>query len=166
MIRFLCLLAASGVMLASTPANASDWWFINVGGSNPRIVEFADRESLIRLPNGRVRAWTMSIRERATTSGQIRSLTMSEYDCERRESALVEIARYRENGEPMPVLRYPAREREFQAELPDSIGEGILNFACGRPGRVPFSLNDFEPVNGVAITPEMFARDLFRPNPR
>jgi TPR repeat protein len=139
--------AAAVVTLASVPAGASEWWYVNSG---PGRVVFIDAQSIERHKDV-ASYWAMYV----IRPGEPEVMTKSHrrVRCDKRRVETLEVLRFDEQGRKMGDGT--SRSMPMQVVPPDSLGDAELRFACGDEGhRVA---NDLFPL---AIDEVAFAEAL------
>ncbi|WP_158266349.1 S1C family serine protease [Allosphingosinicella deserti] len=121
------LLAASSV-----PADAAEWWWIGLNGAAPsRVVTYVDRETIARGKGDRVDIWALAIGEAALPNGQQHQATHYSFRCGSRAFATLDRIAYDAAGAVMPMMKIaPSAPAPVEK---GSIGESILQVACGTP---------------------------------
>lgn len=124
------LIALAGITLSSA-ALASDWYYIGASGKKPsRNVILIDKAGM-RGTGSIVRAWDIVYRE--SSEGGIRyTKTLEEYNCSERSSALISATNFGNDNEVMDSYTWNPAERETKYASPDSVGDTVLSFVCGK----------------------------------
>ena len=149
------VLAGVIALSASTPAFASDWWYVgHTGHGSEMQVTFVDAASVIAIGNSNKRVWDYRIDASASSHGVRTIKHYYEVDCGDRTLKLVSWNSYGNNQRFIDSSTIPSYQQTADPVAPDSIGEGILNFICKGPEDTAVQL--------TATSPERAAAALFR----
>lgn len=114
---------ATAIVLASVPASASEWWYVNSG---PGRVVFVDAKSIERHKNT-ASYWTMYVIRPGEP--EVMSKSHRRVSCDKRRIETMEILRF--DAEGREIGMGTSRSSPLQTVAPDSLGDAELRFACG-----------------------------------
>lgn len=145
-LRWKAILA-SGLLISSWTAQASEWWFIATGEPNPHSI-FVDRSTIRELPNGWRRAWVMTVFEGPPRKKQDTEVLRQLYDvdCQNSRSSMVASMSTTFDGTITddPVIS------GWIYSAPDSGGAEIEAFVCRGEGRFAVRLlPSLDPIQAV-----------------
>ncbi|MDO9419974.1 MAG: hypothetical protein Q7T66_04850 [Herminiimonas sp.] len=128
---FAVFLVAFGFGVSN--AQAADWRL--VGQSNTAYA-YVDLSSIVKLKATR-KAWIMwtDIEEVSKTSGPRSSKVLMHFNCTERSSARAQFTMYagfEGQGETIASSKYPIVASSFDEVIPDTVGEQIFIFVCGK----------------------------------
>ncbi len=137
----LGVIACAVALSVSAKASAAEWWWIGRHGEEPgRIVTYIDKETLRETSRGRREVWALAVGESAAPSGQQHQATLYALDCRARSQTTVKRIALDAEGAAMDFAQ-PA-PAPFSKVTPGSIGESILEFACGKPSGMELRVPD------------------------
>ena len=124
-----------GLASLALPASAADWWWIGHAGQAPdRTTFYVDRETIVRGKGDRVEVWTLSFGEAVPPSGVQHRATHYLIRCRERTFSTLGMIGYDPEGKVVPMMKAPPTPMAPVAA--GSIGESIMNLACGRPSGI------------------------------
>lgn len=130
-MKLRVLLTTLAALLASSPAAATDWWWLGLNGEPPnRVVTYLERDTIARSGRHLLQAWTLAVGESPLPSGQQHQRTLYALNCRDRSLGMLNRIAYDSTGSRLNVPK--AVPEELAQARPGSIGETIVNFACGR----------------------------------
>lgn len=123
----LRLAGAALLMAVSTPAYASDWYFISAAKDLANI-SFVDKDSIRDTGDGSTHASMFALLA-APQDGVLAYRFEIAINCGKRESRLISAETYDEAHQPMGE---DAMEDEWKPIAPNSQGAPVADFICGK----------------------------------
>jgi hypothetical protein len=119
-------LLATGLL--STHAQASEWWVVAYSGQAPARATYSSDLSSLRLVGDYRQMWLKTIRE--TPQDLVKSKAeLMQYDCIGRRERVIQTSAFTVNvGD---IGKFSLAPSDWTFEVPDSVGEALLVFACG-----------------------------------
>lgn len=114
----------------ATPAQASEWWFVESTGTKPRRAAiFMDKASIV-IGADKARAWQQTYYE--DRSDSIASdKRLIEYDCASRSYRTISYINYNSRGETIVSRTLQSADQRIESIAPDTVIEAQMKFACG-----------------------------------
>ncbi len=154
----LRLLLTGFALLLAVPAAAADWWWVGLNGAAPnRVITYLDRGSVRSLRGDTSEVLVLAIGETPLPNGQQHQMTRYMLNC--RDNLLTTVDRigYDPSGTKLPMADIVPGK--LAPAVRGSIGESILQIACGRPSGMEVQVA--EPVQHAAN----FLASAGRPGP-
>jgi hypothetical protein len=135
--------------LFSTHAQASEWWIVTYSGQAPARATYSSDLSSLRLVGAYRQMWLKTIWE--TPQNLVKSKAeLMQFDCIGRRERVIQKSEFTVDGNP--IGRFNLAPSDWTFEVPDSVGEAQLVFACGNHTA---SLK-------LTILPDEYAADFFK----
>jgi hypothetical protein len=121
------LAAVSALVIAATPALASDW--VPVFRTSDNTVTYYDADTIIRSGN-QVTVWEKHDHSRNKSNKARETKIRIRYDCKERTLFFITASDYYPDGK-IESFTYDSDEQAATAAVPDSRGEAMLEAVCG-----------------------------------
>jgi hypothetical protein len=121
------LTAVSALVMAATPAFASNWVYVDTDAY--RTVYHYDAETIKRSAN-QVTVWEKSDHSRDKTYKEREKRLHNRYDCAARTRTIINVVTYYPDGTNETLNVLPNAQEAYPV-VPDTIGETMLKAICG-----------------------------------
>ena len=127
-IVWIGLALAAFIASITTPATAAPWARLDRSTNGSQL--WADVSSITEHEGIRT-AWIRTVYLRRDRRGAISDLARFQYDCGARETALLNVIYYGDQGRV--ISSEQPRSSNWRPVVPDSVGESEFNFVCSYP---------------------------------